>query len=467
VKSSGSISAHELKTVQSKTGEWVVLSRNGKIALIDEAGNTRARYTVPYGAVMMIKDKDQIEEGQTIFEWDPYTNSILTERPGIVKYLDIVDEISLREELDETTGLRQRVIVEDRDKALHPHIIIVDQKKNKKLVDYAIPTGAHLLVHDGQEVSAGDSLVKIPRDISKTRDITGGLPRVAELFEARKPRDPAVVSEIDGIVEFAGIIRGAHKLLAHGENEDREYLIPHGKHLRVRDRDRVRSGERLCEGPINPHDILNIKGPGAVQEYLVNEIQEVYRLQGVRINDKHIEVIVRQMLQKVKVEDPGDTIFLEGQQVDKIRFQDENEKIISTGGEPATFQTLLLGITKAALSTESFVSAASFQETTRVLTEAAIHGRKDQLLGLKENVIMGHLIPAGTGFKNYRNITIEVEGDVEVPEEDAVEGKSEKKEEIPEQKSEKKPEKKSEKKTEKKSEKKVAAKKTASTKAKK
>jgi len=431
VKSSGTVSSHQLKTVQRKTGEWVVLGRNGQIELFDEDGHTRARYTVPYGAVLKVpeklseKEKVKVEEGQTIFEWDPYTNTILTERSGKVKYHDIVEEVSLREELDETTGLRQRVIVEDREKALHPTLTIWDPK-GKKLVDYAIPTGAHLLVHDGENVNAGDFLVKIPREISKTRDITGGLPRVAELFEARKPRDPAVVSEIDGVVEFAGITRGSQKLIARGENEVREYFVPHGKHLRVRDRDRVRSGERLCEGPINPHDILNIKGPGAVQEYLVNEIQEVYRLQGVKINDKHVEVIVRQMLQKRRVEDPGDTIFLEGEQVDKKRFQEENEKIISTGGEPATFQTLLLGITKAALSTESFVSAASFQETTRVLTEAAIHGRKDSMLGLKENVIMGHLIPAGTGFANYRNISIEADQELEAVEEVSKQVKEEK-----------------------------------------
>jgi len=412
VKSSGMIKTHDLKIVQGKEGQWIALSRNGKIDLIDEGGHTRARYTVPYGAILQVKNKETVEEGQTIFEWDPYTNTILTEQSGKVKYNDIVEDVTMREELDETTGLRQRVIVEDREKARHPTISIVGTK-DKKLVDYPIPTGAHLLVHDGQQVTAGESLVKIPRDISKTRDITGGLPRVAELFEARKPRDPAVVSEIDGVVEFAGILRGSQKMVVHGENEDHEYFIPHGKHLRVRDHDRVRAGERLCEGPVNPHDILNIKGPGAVQEYLVNEIQEVYRLQGVRINDKHIETIVRQMLQKVKIEDPGDTMFLEGQQVDRIRFQDENEKIITTGGEPATFQTLLLGITKASLSTESFVSAAAFQETTRVLTDAAIHGRRDHLLGLKENVIMGHLIPAGTGFRKCRWITIETDQELE------------------------------------------------------
>lgn len=263
------------------------------------------------------------------------------------------------------------------------------------------------MVNDGDKVAAGDALVKIPKEISKTRDITGGLPRVAELFEARKPKSPAVVSEIDGIVKFGKLIRGARQVLVEGENEEvREYLIPQGKHFRVHDGDRVKAGEKLCEGPVDPRDVLRIKGSKAVQEYLVNEVQEVYRLQGVRINDKHVEVIVRQMLRKVRVVDPGDTEFLEGEQVNKFRFQEENERVMGEGGEPATFQPLLLGITKAALSTDSFVSAASFQETTKVLSQAAIMGRRDELLGLKENVIMGHLIPAGTGLERYRRLKV-------------------------------------------------------------
>lgn len=260
---------------------------------------------------------------------------------------------------------------------------------------------------DGEKVKAGDPLVKIPRETYKTKDITGGLPRVAELFEARHPKEPAVVTEIDGIIEYGKIIRGNQQLQVTTENEEvLEYLIPHGKHMRVHNGDKVESGNRLCEGPIDPHDILKIKGPNDVQEYLVNEIQEVYRLQGVKINDKHIEVIVRQMLQKVKVEEVGDTNFLEGDQIDRFRFNDENQRVISEGGEPATFTPILMGITKAALSTESFISAASFQETTRVLTEAAINGKRDDLLGLKENVIIGHLIPAGTGLDGYRQIEI-------------------------------------------------------------
>jgi DNA-directed RNA polymerase subunit beta' len=323
-----------------------------------------------------------------------------------VQFRDIVEDESVREELDEKSGFRKWVIIEQRDKTLMPAIDIMN-KDGKKIAAYSIPTGAQLLVKDGDKVFKGDQLVKIPREISKTRDITGGLPRVAELFEARKPRDPAVVSEIDGVVEFGKIVRGNQQMFVTGEEgEHKEYLIPHGKHMRVHDGDYVRAGERLCEGAIDPHDILGILGANAVQEYLVNEVQEVYRLQGVRINDKHIEVVVRQMLQKVRVESVGDTNFLEGEQVDKHKFKDENDRVIAEGGEPATFQPLLLGITKASLSTDSFISAASFQETTKVLTEAAIHGKTDELKGLKENVIIGHLIPAGTGLERYRSIKV-------------------------------------------------------------
>jgi len=423
-KSEGEVQYKDIKSVAKKDGSVVVLGREGEISLRDEEKRVRARYKVPYAATLRVRNGQLVEKEQVLFEWDPYTNTILSERSGQVEFVDIIENESFREELDETTGLRQRVIVEQRDKLLRPHMMILDEK-GKKLAQYSIPTGAHLLVHDGDKIGAGDALVKIPREISKTRDITGGLPRVAELFEARKPKDPAVVSEIDGVVEFGKTIRGSTQILVKGYGgETLEYLIPHGKHLRVHDGDKVKAGERLCEGPIDPHDILRIKGVNDVQEYLVNEIQEVYRLQGVKINDKHIEVIVRQMLQKVKVEEIGDTNFLEGEQVDKNRFREENEKVIAEGGEPATFQPLLLGITKASLSTESFISAASFQETTRVLTEASINGKTDYLLGLKENVIIGHLVPAGTGLERYRNIHIkekkeEVKEKIEIFEESA------------------------------------------------
>jgi len=341
-KSEGKAVYKSIKFATKQDGDMVVLGREGELELLDERDRIRSRYTVPYSAILRVKNNAKVGKDDPLFEWDPYTHTILAERSGKVHFVDIIENESFREELDVTTGLRQRVIIEQREKQLRPHIQVKDSK-GKKVGNYSIPTGAHLQVHDGDKVEAGEYLVKIPRDISKTRDITGGLPRVAELFEARKPKDPAVVTEIDGVVEFGKIIRGATQTLVKGfGGEVREYLIPHGKHLRVHDEDRVKAGQRLCEGPIDPHDILRIKGVNAVQEYLENEIQEVYRLQGVKINDKHIEVIVRQMLQKVKVEDVGDTNFLEGEQVDKHRFREENEKVIAEGGDPATFQPLLL-----------------------------------------------------------------------------------------------------------------------------
>jgi DNA-directed RNA polymerase subunit beta' len=394
--------------MKSESGEpqMIVIGRSGEIELHDEDDRIRAHYKVPFGAQLLVKDKQAVAEGDPVFDWDPYATPILTEKTGTVKFVDIIDNVTLRDELDDKTGLRQRVIIDYKEKTLHPHIYIMSDA-GKKLAEYAIPTGARIVVHDGDEISAGFTLSKIPREISKTRDITGGLPRVAELFEARKPKDAATVSEIDGAVSFAGLVRGMRKLKVTSDTGlETEYLIALGKHLMVREGDRVIAGDRLSEGPINPHDILQIKGNSAVQEYLVNEIQEVYRLQGVRINDKHIEIIVRQMLQKVRIDDPGDTGFLEGDRVDKAVVREENDRVVAEGGKPATYQPLLLGITKASLSTESFVSAASFQETSRVLTEAAIKGSTDRLLGLKENVIMGNLIPAGTGAPQCRRIQL-------------------------------------------------------------
>jgi len=394
-----------IKTIEKPDGTEIVNGRDGEVHIVDEQKRVRARMKVPYGSILKVKDGQKVEKQQGIYEWDPYSTTIVTEKGGTIAFKDIVPDVTLREELDETTGLIQPIIVEERDKSLFPTIVV--KQKDKELVQYRIPTGSHLLVAEGDKVDAGDFLVKIPREISKTRDITGGLPRVAELFEARKPHDPAVVSEVDGIVEFGKIVRGQQQLLIHGdEGETKDYLIPHGRHMLVHEGDRVYAGDRLCEGSIDPHDILKISGVNDVQEYLVNEIQEVYRLQGVKINDKHIEVIVRQMLQKVKVTHSGDTNFLEGEQVDRLRFAEENQRVIAEGGEPATFEPLLLGITKASLSTESFFSAASFQETTRVLTEAVINGKIDKLQGLKENVIIGRLIPAGTGIKKYRQFDI-------------------------------------------------------------
>ena len=404
-KSDGTANFKNIRAAARADGEMVALSRGGEITITDDDGRVRSRYHLPYAGALRVSHGDRVKKDAVLFEWDPYTSTILSEHAGKVEFADVIEDVTFREELDETTGLRQRVIVEQRDKTLRPHVHVVE--RGKKVGSYAIPTGAHLAVHVGQEIGAGEALVKIPREMSKTRDITGGLPRVAELFEARKPRDPAVVSEIDGFVEFGKVVRGQMQVFVRGDaSVDREYLVPHGKHMLVHPGDRVRAGDRLCEGPVDAHDILRIKGPEAVQEYLVNEIQEVYRIQGVKINDKHIEIIVRQMLQKVRVEEPGGTNFLEGEHVDRYRFKEENERAIAEGLEPATFQPLLLGITRASLTTESFISAASFQETTKVLTEAAISGKTDYLLGLKENVIIGRLIPAGTGLERYRAIKV-------------------------------------------------------------
>jgi len=407
-----------VRTLKVSGSGHVAVGKNGEVEVIDDEERVRAKHRIPYGAALKVKDGQHVEEGDAIFEWDPYSIPIMAEKKGRVKFVDIIDDVTVREELDDKTGLRQRVIIEVREKNLHPAIVITSAS-GRKIVEYLIPTNARILCHDGDDVGGGRILAKIPREISKTRDITGGLPRVAELFEARKPKEAAVVTEINGAVKFSGTVRGLQRLVVTNESgTEKEYLIPHGRHLSVKGGDEVRAGEPLSEGPINPHDILRILGNNDVQAYLVNEIQEVYRLQGVRINDKHIEVIVRQMLQKVRIEDPGDTILLEGDHVSKAVVREENERLIAEGGKPATFQPLLLGITKASLSTESFISAASFQETTRVLTEAAIRGATDHLLGLKENVIMGNLIPAGTGITQCRRIRLV---EPELPEEEVME----------------------------------------------
>jgi len=402
----GHVEIENLRTVTGRQGENIVIGRKGEVSIIDEAGRVRSRFGLPYGAKLFVDNGAAIKQGATIFTWDPYSDQVITDRGGRVQLFDVIEGRTVKEEVDEKTGKREMMVIDDREKTLHPHAKILDET-GVEVRDILLPTGGFLQVHDGQDIFPGDSLCKIPRDISKMRDITGGLPRVGELFEVRKPKEAAVISEIDGTLSFEGITRGMRKIVITGQNDRREYMVPQGKHLRVQEGDHVTAGDRLTEGPLNPFDILNIKGVEAAQEYLVNEIQEVYRLQGVRINDKHIEVIVRQMLQKVLVEDPGETKFLEGEQVDKAELKNENERVLAEGGNPASFKPLLLGITKASLSTESFISAASFQETTRVLTEAAIQGKRDELLGLKENVIMGHLIPAGTGVGRYRWIRVE------------------------------------------------------------
>jgi DNA-directed RNA polymerase subunit beta' len=412
--------------VTNREGQSIVTGYEGEIIIRNSADRNSAigaRLQVPLGAVLMMKDHDEVKKEQVIFTWDPYSNPIIADVEGTIRFVDLVEDESVSEELDELTGLRQRVVIEDREKKLHPHIEIWQTKggKEKKIRDFVIPVGAQLTIEDGQEIFPGETIAKLGREAYKTRDITGGLPRVAELFEARKPKDPATISEIDGVVRFGDIKRGKREIFvqpvrggagadAFALDETAEaqlYEVAAGKHLRVHEGDRVRAGDRLSEGPVNPHDILRIKGARAVQEYLLNEVQEVYRLQGVKINDKHIGVIVRQMLQKVRVMEAGDTEFLEGEHVDKQVFRDENDRMKKKKDAPSTAEPLLLGITKASLTTQSFISAASFQETTRVLTDASIRGAKDDLLGLKENIIIGHLIPAGTGMYRYQDVELE------------------------------------------------------------
>jgi DNA-directed RNA polymerase subunit beta' len=411
-KIDGVVELERVTTVKTPDKDQIITSREGQILLKTSEGGVRSRLSVPYGATLMVKEGQAIKSGDLLFSWDPYTEPIVADVKGLVKFIDIVDEQTMREELDESTGRRQMTIIEDREKKLHPTIQIQKKtKKDEKQREFIVPVGAQLTVRDGDEINPGDIIAKISREVYKTRDITGGLPRVAELFEARRPKDPAVITEIDGVVSFGGIKRGKREVhvITPEMGDHRTYPVPVGKHMRVHEEDRVRAGDRLSEGPINPHDILAIKGPRAVQEYLLNEIQEVYRLQGVKINDKHIGVIVRQMLQKVRVTNSGDTHLLEGENVDRREFRSVNENAIEEGLKPARSEPLLLGITKASLTTESFISAASFQETTRVLTDAAVRGANDELKGLKENIIIGHLIPAGTGAHRYQEVEFMVE----------------------------------------------------------
>ncbi|MFH1269790.1 MAG: DNA-directed RNA polymerase subunit beta', partial [Candidatus Omnitrophota bacterium] len=403
-KNKGTVKYHNLRIVP-KHKEFIVLNRNGSISITDKQGRELERYPVPQGTFISIADDGEVAKDVAFIRWDPYTQPILTEVSGQVRYEDLREDVTIREELNPVTKLSERVVVEHKQE-YHPQIVILDEKKEIMGI-YPIPTGAHILVNDAQKIAAGDLLAKIPRLIVKTRDITGGLPRVAELFEARRPKDPAIISEIDGFIEFGEAKKGQRVIIVKSATGmQREYVIPHGKHPNVYKGDKVVAGQQLTDGPVVLQDILRVCGDKVLQEYLVNEVQEVYRLQGVHINDKHIEVIIRQMLKKVRVEEPGDTEFLATQQVDKWKFQKENTRVIKKGGKPAVATPLLLGITKAALTTESFISAASFQETTRVLTEAAASGKSDELFGLKENVIVGHLIPAGTGFYTHRNIDV-------------------------------------------------------------
>jgi DNA-directed RNA polymerase subunit beta' len=388
----------------------VVMGRNCEIVLIDEANRERARHRVPYGARLLADEKAKVQKGQKLAEWDPYTIPIITDKDGIARYVDLNEGVSVREVVDEATGISSKVVIDwkqqQRGGDLKPRIVLHDKQgrpmtlANGLEARYFMSVDAILSVENGAEVKAGDVLARIPRESSKTRDITGGLPRVAELFEARKPKDFAIISEIDGRVEFGKDYKTKRRIVVTPTEEGKEpveYLIPKGKHISVQEGDFVTKGDLLMDGNPVPHDILRVLGVEALASYLINEIQEVYRLQGVRINDKHIEVIVRQMLQKVEIEEGGDSTFLVGEQIDRAEFEEENAKVEREGGKPAVAHPVLQGITKASLQTSSFISAASFQETTRVLTEAAVSGRVDGLAGLKENVIVGRLIPAGTG----------------------------------------------------------------------
>ncbi len=414
VKNRGAIKLHNIKTVSDKNGNLVAVSRSGEIGVVDEHGRERERYKVPYGAVITAGDAQAVEGGQIVANWDPHTHPIVIEVAGKVRFVDFVDGVSAQKQTDEITGLSSLVITDPKQrgsagKDLRPMVQLLDDAGNEQKIPgtemaahYFLPSGAIVGLADGAQVQVGDVVARIPQESSKTRDITGGLPRVADLFEARKPKDPAILAEISGTVGFGKETKGKQRLVIAGTgSENYEELIPKWRHISVFEGEKVEKGEGLADGEPNPHDILRLLGTTVMAEYLVKEIQDVYRLQGVKINDKHIETIIRQMLRKVEISNAGDSAFLKGEQADKARVLDDNERLVAEGKEPAQWVPMLLGITKASLATESFVSAASFQETTRVLTEAAVRGLRDELRGLKENVIVGRLIPAGTGLAHH------------------------------------------------------------------
>lgn len=429
-KAKGVVKFFNLVQVKNRSGGMTVMNRQAEIAVMTPEGREIERYPIVYGAKLVVKEGDAVVGGAKIAEWDPYSVPILTEASGHVKFEDLEDSVTTQEQFDPVTGLSHRVVIETKTEK-RPKILIVDAKgdtmsipgSNRKAV-YMLPVGAVVPVQSGDEVHSGDMVAKISRETTKTTDITGGLPRVAELFEARKPKDSAMISEIDGTISFGKDTKGKRKIIVTPDavtgKEAVEYLVPKGRHLVINEGDYVRMGEALIDGPINPHDILRVRGITTLARYLVDQIQEVYRLQGVKINDKHIETIVRQMLRKVKVNEVGDSTFIIGETIDRSEFDEENARVLAEGGRPAVCEAVLLGITKASLSTKSFISASSFQETTKVLTEAALAGKTDNLRGLKENVIMGRLIPAGTGLARYKAYEIEVD-EMESEEEDEME----------------------------------------------
>lgn len=420
---SGRVVLTRVKSVENRDGVYLVIGKSGQLSIVDEQGRERERYSLPNGARLYVKEGQEVTKGTFLAEWDPFNEPFVSEVNGFIKFTDLIDGKTYQEKLDEATHQSSMTIIEYRTTSFRPSISICDAEGQTKQritsttpAIYSLPAGAIIMVKNGQEVQAGDIIARKPRETSKTRDIVGGLPRVAELFEVRKPKDMAVVSEIAGIITYAGESKGKRKLIVTPEIGDpKEYLIPKGKHINVSDGDFVEAGDLLTEGHPELHDILKTRGEKYLAAYLVNEIQEVYRFQGVGIDDKHIEVIVRQMLRKITVTNPGGTTFLVGEQVDKGDFKEENQKIVEEGLEPATAEPLVLGITQASLTTSSFISAASFQETTKVLTEASLKGKMDYLRGLKENVIVGRLIPAGTGYREYMELDIVVPEQKERP----------------------------------------------------
>ena len=410
VKSKGTVRLHNLKTVHHQKGHWVAVSRSGELGIVDEFGRERERYKVPYGAMINVKEGASAEPGQILANWDPHTHPVVTEVAGMIKFQDFVDGISVSSQVDEVTGLSSTVVLDPKQRSssgkdMRPMVRLLNEKGKEVTfantdipAAYALPAGAIVSLEDGAKVSVGDIIARIPQESSKTRDITGGLPRVADLFEARKPKDAAILAEFSGTVSFGKETKGKRRLVIIDETgEKHEELIPKWRHLNVFEGEKVSRGEVIADGEPNPHDILRLQGVQSLANYLVREIQDVYRLQGVKINDKHIEVIIRQMLRKVEVVEVGDTNLLKGEHIDRARLAGINAEMMKAEKSTARFEPMLLGITKASLATESFISAASFQETTRVLTEASVRGLRDGLRGLKENVIVGRLIPAGTG----------------------------------------------------------------------
>jgi len=406
VKSAGTVKYRALRLVQAAEGGNIVLNKTGSIQIVDDEGKELESYNIVVGSFLHVGDGLRIEKGSVLAVWDPYNIPVLSEKGGSLVFKDMIPGVTVKRELDESSGRIATVVIEHKED-LNPQVEVRDAK-NKPLASYSIPVGAQIAVNEGDTIAPGALLAKTPRQASKTKDITGGLPRVAELFEARRPKEAAEMARIDGIVSFEGTIRGKRKLVVKNEEtqQEEEHLIAAGKHIIVQPGDVVHKGQHLTEGAADPHEILEILGPAALYEFLIGQVQEVYRLQGVTINDKHIEIIIRQMLRKIRITDPGDSEYFWGEQVDRANFLTENRRIEEAGGKPAEAEPILLGITKASLETESFISAASFQETTRVLTDASTLGKVDMLKGFKENVIMGHLIPAGTGLPQYRHLKI-------------------------------------------------------------